>query len=409
MKVHLAICASLAAGAVFAAQLITNVSVSESGDNLLVGYSLSEDAIVVADVQTNVADDVYASVGGEHQWTLEGDVNKSVAAGSRSFTWTPSSDMPDCDVDAAKVKVVLTSYPAGDAPDYMVVSLSTASVDRVSYYPGAAWLPGGLLSNGDYLTSKIVMKHIRAKGESFRMGSLGEGGRNSANEFAHTVTLTNDFWIGVFEASYAQMRRFGAGTDSVLPVRNHQYQSIRGSTDTYDWPVKPGPSSYIGKLRSDTGVPFDLPSEAQWEFACRAGYGEGMLGDGSPIASLVDGMVLYNVTNNLACCGKPWSSTDCSVRGGSFRPNAWGLYDMYGNEYEFCVDWYQADISANASGEVVTSGTTKVVRGGCFTTAASECRSALRGSYGPAKNQHEAGFRLYSPYGFQDEALVDAE
>ena len=406
MKVNLAVCASLAAAAASAAQLVQNVSVSESGDVLLISYSLSEDAIVVADVQTNVADDVYASVGGEHQWTLEGDVNKSVSAGSRSFTWTPSSDLPDCDIDAAKVKVVLTSYPAGDAPDYMVVSLSTASVDRVSYYPGVAWLPGGLLSNGDYLTSKIVLKHIRAKGESFRMGSLGETGRN-ANEYAHTVTLTNDFWIGVFEASFAQMRRFGAGTDSVLPVKNHNYNNIRGSTDMYDWPIKPAPSSYIGRLRTDTGVPFDLPSEAQWEFACRAGYGEGMLGDGSSIASLVDGTTVYNV-KYMACYGKAWSDSG-SVRGGSFKPNAWGLYDMYGNEYEFCVDWYQTDISANAFGEVVTLGTGKVVRGGCFTTGAAACRSALRGQYGPGASQHEAGFRLYSPYGFQDEALVDAE
>ena len=239
------------------------------------------------------------------------------------------------------------------------------------------------------------------------MGSLGEAGRGS-NEYAHTVTLTNDFWIGVFEATYAQFYRFGSGTLSALPVRNASYNGIRGSTSTCDWPIKPNASSYIGKLRADTGLPFDLPSEAQWEFACRAGYGEGMLGDGSPIVSRVDGSDVYNV-KYMACYGKAWSSTDCSVRGGSYKPNAWGLYDMYGNEAEFCVDWYKADISANALGEVVTSGSAKVARGGCFTTGADACRSALRGSYGPSECKHEAGFRLYSPYGFQDEALVDAE
>ena len=406
MRILLVFCSVLLAAAANAASRAQILSVSESGDRLVVNYSLAEDAIVVADIQTNVSQDVYASVGGEHQWTLEGDVNNSVPAGSRSFTWTPSSDMPDCDIDPTKIKVVLTTYPAGDAPDYMVIDLSTAKVDRVTYYPDVTWLPGGI-SNGDYLSTKIVMRHIRAKGISYRMGSLGEGGRGS-NEYAHTVTLTNDFWIGVFEATYAQMYRFGSGTLSALPMRNSTYNIIRGSTSTYDWPIKPGASSCIGKLRADTGLPIDLPSEAQWEFACRAGYGEGMLGDGSPIVSLVDGSSVYNV-KYMACYGKAWSSTDCSVRGGSYKPNAWGLYDMYGNEYEFCVDWYKADISANAFGEVVTSGTSKVVRGGCFTTGEAACRSALRGSYSPSEYKHETGFRLYSPYGFQNEALVDAE
>ena len=406
MKIRVVFFSVLLAAVAHAAPRAQILSVSESGDRLVVNYSLAEAAIVVADIQTNVSQDVYASVGGEHQWTLDGDVNKSGAAGSRSLTWTPSSDLPDCDIDPAKIKVVLTTYPAGDAPDYMVVDLSTAKVDRVTYYPGAAWLPGGI-SNGDYLSNKIVMRHIRAKGESYRMGSLGEAGRSS-NEYAHTVTLTNDFWIGVFEATYAQMFRFGLSTASALPVRNSPYNHIRGSTSTCDWPIKPAASSYIGRLRADTGLPFDLPSEAQWEFACRAGYGEGMLGDGSPIVSRVDGSDVYNV-KYMACYGKAWSSTDCSVRGGSYKPNAWGLYDMYGNEDEFCVDWYKADISANAFGEVVTSGTAKVTRGGCFTTGAAACRSALRGSYAPDVYKHEPGFRLYSPYGFQDEALVDAE
>ena len=406
MRILLVFCSVLLAAAANAASRAQILSVSESGDRLVVNYSLAEAAIVVADIQTNVTQDVYASVGGEHQWTLDGDVNNSVPAGSRSFTWTPSSDLPDCDVDPSRIKVVLTTYPAGDAPDYMVIDLSTAKVDRVTYYPDVAWLPGGI-SNGDYLSTKIVMRHIRAKGVSYRMGSLGETGRN-ANENAHTVTLTNDFWIGVFEATYAQMFRFGSGTTSALPVRNSPYDSIRGSTSTYDWPNKPGSSSYIGRLRADTGPPIDLPSEAQWEFACRAEYGEGMLGDGLPIVSLVDGSSVYNVTY-MACCGKDWSSTDCSVRGGSYKPNAWGLYDMYGNETEFCVDWYAADISANAFGEVVTSGSSKVVRGGCFCNALKDCRSALRSSYAPNSYKHETGFRLYSPYGFQNEALVDAE
>ena len=117
MKILVVFCSVLLAAVVHAAPRAQILSVSESGDRLVVNYSLAEAAIVVADIQTNVSQDVYASVGGEHQWTLDGDVNKSVAAGSRSLTWTPSSDLPDCDIDPAKIKVVLTTYPArGEYP-----------------------------------------------------------------------------------------------------------------------------------------------------------------------------------------------------------------------------------------------------------------------------------------------------
>ena len=137
MKIRVVFFSVLLAAMANAAPRAQILSVSESGDRLVVNYSLAEAAIVVADIQTNVAQDVYASVGGEHQWTLDGDVNKSVAAGSRSLTWTPSSDLPDCDIDPCKVKVVLTTYPVGDAPDYMVVRTTRAPRGFRGEYPTA--------------------------------------------------------------------------------------------------------------------------------------------------------------------------------------------------------------------------------------------------------------------------------
>ena len=394
-------CVAMISAVAFASPDVTGVSFAERGDELVVSYILSEDAIVVVDIQTNVADGVYASIGGEHQWTLEGDVNKRIEAGARSFSWTPSSDMPDNDIQPAKLKVVFSTYAYGDAPDYMVVALSTTVVDRVTYYPNAESLPGGLLSNGAYRASKLVMRHIHAKGVEWTMGTAGEGDRGT-DEVVHKVTLTNDYWIGVFEATFAQMYRYGAGvTLSLKPMKNVCYNALRGDVSTYDWPVKPEKSSTLGKLRTATGLPFDFPSEAQWEFACRAGHGEGYWNDGSLIGSIDFA--------ELACYGKSWSSTDCGVMVGSLRPNSWGLYDMHGNHGEYCVDWYQADISGTAHGEVATAGTHKIVRGGCFTSQSAACRSAARHYANPASNLHENGFRLYSAYGFQDEGLVDAE
>ncbi len=416
-------CFAMLSATAFAAPEVTDMSLTERGDELVVSYSLSDDAIVVVDIQTNVLDDVYASIGGEHQWTLEGDVNKRVTAGKRSFTWTPSSDMPDCDVQASKLKVVFSTYADGDAPDYLVVDLAPATdaykVQRVMYYPNAESLPGGLLSNGTYRASKVVMRHIRAKGVEWVMGSVGEIGRSTSNEGAHTVTLTNDYWMAVFEATYYQTGRFGSGTyRNIRAIRNTPWNSIRGTAATYSWPVKPSSSSIIGKMRAAAdGFPFDLPSEAQWEFACRAGNGEGFWNDGSPIIS----SATASETNlkRLARFGYGWSS-DNSVAGqmpGLYEPNSWGLYDMHGNEYEYCLDWYQADITGlggrvNSWGayfaDGVTAGSNKSVRGGYFGNAPSACRSAARGSYVPNQYKHEVGFRLCSVYGFQEEELVDS-
>ena len=83
-----------ASGTLSASSRIADIVLSEHGDELVVNYILAEEAIVVADIQTNSTDDLYVSIGGRHQWTLDGDVNKIVAPGSRSFTWTPSVDLP---------------------------------------------------------------------------------------------------------------------------------------------------------------------------------------------------------------------------------------------------------------------------------------------------------------------------
>ena len=390
---------------------ISNVELSERGDELVVAYTLSENAIVVVDIQTNASEEAYASIGGNRQWTLEGDVNKAVEKGLRSFTWTPCVDLPDQDVEAAKIKVVFYAYASGDAPDYMVVDLAPSSPCRVQYYPDAESLPGGLLSNGSYRASKIVMRHIPARSADFFCGTVSEASRQTdGRETLRRVSLTNDFWIGVFEATYAQTAIFGSSVWlSVRPVKNTPWNNIRGDAAKYSWPYAVKDTSILGKIRTRTGVPFDLPGEIQWEFACRAGNGEGLWNDGTYVAS--------DTAARLAHYGKPWSKTDCGIMVGSLAPSSWGIYDMHGNVHEYCLDWWQKDISGlggciNSSGPTRLDGTTtseKVVRGGCFTSGWGSCRSALRSCYDASSYKHEAGFRFCSVYGFQEEALLSVE
>ena len=401
-------------GTLSASSQIADVVLSEQGDELVVNYNLAEEAIVVADIQTNSTDDLYVSIGGRHQWTLDGDVNKIVAPGSRSFTWTPSVDLPLQDVDPAKLKVVLHSYPYGEAPDYMVVNLATASIDRVSFYPNVESLPFGLLSNGTYRASKLVMKHIRAKNIRFLMGAAIEDAKQS-DEIAHFVTLTNDYWMGVFECTQSQANKFSGGRLDLTPHRNSMYNHVRGNTATYSWPYSPSPTSFIGLMRAATGMPLDLPSEAQWEYACRAGHCEGYWNDGSPIVHYERDTQADANLDNIGNYGKTWDSKYFAVVG-SYKPSTWGLYDMHGNVSEMCLDWRVNDISAYTLGEIVsngsflpdgtTAGTEKIVRGGNYTSKPGYCRSAERYSYSPAEHKHEAGFRLCSTYWFQEEQLL---
>ena len=415
MKTALFAFVAAASGTLSASSRIADVVLSEQGDELVVNYTLAEESIVVADIQTNSTDDLYVSIGGRHQWTLDGDVNKIVAPGSRSFTWTPSVDIPFCDVDPAKLKVVLHSYPYGDAPDYMVVNLATASVDRISFYPNAESLPFGLLSNGTYRASKLVMKHIRAKGIPWIMGVVGEHTRDS-DETAHPVTLTNDYWMGVFECTQSQVYRFNGDRLNLTPHRNSMYNYVRGDTSTYSWPYKPSPSSFIGHMRAATKMPLDLPSEAQWEYACRAGNGEGFWNDGSTIEHFENSAATDVNLDNLANYGLTYDSKHFTVVG-SYKPNSWGLYDMHGNVSEMCLDWKVDDITGYSTGEVaskgaylpdgITAGTHKVVRGGNYTSTPKYSRSSERYSYEPGSNKQEAGFRLCSTFWFQEEQLSD--
>ena len=140
---------------------------------------------------------------------------------------------------------------------------------------------------------------------------------------------------------------------------------------------------------------FDLPSEAQWEFACRAGNGEGLWNDGSSMSdsSNIGRLARYGQWYQSWNDHRNDSTNTGTTVVGSFKPNSWGLYDMHGNVYEWCLDWYSADITSfggkvNADENDPTkprSGTSssRVFRGGAFNSGSAGVRSAARSSQNP--------------------------
>lgn len=210
------------------------------------------------------------------------------------------------------------------------------------------------------------------------------------------VTLTKPFYIGVFEVTQAQYTqvmgsnpsRFKGGT---RPVERVTYDMIRGSGAGAGWPASSAvdADSFLGRLRARTGLDFDLPTEAQWEYACRAGMTtEYCNGDTENDLKQVG---RYN--------GNGGESSQHAVVG-SYQPNAWGLYDMHGNVWEWCLDWYDSLGTDSATDPVgAASGSYRVLRGGSWYGNAQLCRSALRSIGFPSYANYNHGFRLVASPG----------
>ena len=421
---------------------VSNVTMVQNANTrcVTIEYTLtSAPAVVTVDIETNVVGDVWASIGGEHV-RVEGDAFKKITAeGKHKITWRPDICWPDHKVADGGARAVVKAWACNNTPDYMVVDISEgAQPNTQAYYPSVDFLPGGILANPEYRTSRLVMRKIMAKGVTYTMGSINESGRNSVTEGTHSVNLTNNFYMAVFETTQAQyqliMKRshttwasdpaiyapsaFSYAPDSAMrPVENVSMDRIRWWGNNNFWPKPPHEYTFLGCLREATGIgDFDLPCEAQWEYASRAGHGENVWGNGAAYTNKVAdaGLPGRYASNGGTYTGsesvQPASSGTAIV--GTYPQNDWGLYDMHGNVQEFCNDWYLADIRSYGGRPNVDledpycdlAGTKRegaelkrvVLRGGHFGKTATDCRSAHREESGcvATQNYKQNGFRV---------------
>ena len=345
--------------------------------------------------------------------TLRGEVNQRVAGlqSDHSFVWNADADLPG-DFPPGALQAEVTVHSLSDPPEYMTADLRFQ--DCVRFYTSSNALPGGV-QDVRYKQDVVLMKRVCAKGVTWRMGTpTGESGRSSSRETLHYVTFTNDFYMGVYEITQRQYRHLqknylysdflGRADADVLPINALSYDHLRGpmaaSYNCY-WPNcghNVASDSYLGLLRARTGVLFDLPTDAQWEYVCRAGVPT-IYPDGSSQGADNLGRFAWNSGN---------ASEPQPV--GSLMPNGWGFYDMLGNVFEHTLD-YHSDMSANAATEpagpyqqdgVVSVGASRVSRGGSYKWDYTVCRPGLRNKgstqarYDRAGNQDE-GARLWAP------------
>ncbi len=289
-----------------------------------------------------------------------------------------------------------TSNPDKATSRYLVIDLMTKEngtppVEPLNDVPVEGW-------TDEYKTNKIVLRRIEP-GE-FMMCNRTK------------VKISKAYYIGVFEITQRQYHilmgcrpvaqdewHYDHKKWPTLPVQDMSYDVLRGKTKGALWPASAEVDdiSFIGKLRSmmkNNG--FDLPTEAQWEYACRAGTTSLYNNGGNSVEDLKKLAKFKDTMKD----GKNGIGQETAPVG-SYLPNAWGLYDMHGNVFEWCLDWnWQLRDCIDPKGAEL--GNHRCLRGGALHYRADECTSDFRYySYGhPGNASGFFGCRLvFNPSG----------
>ena len=241
------------------------------------------------------------------------------------------------------------------------------------------------------ITDSVGMKLNLIPPGEFMMGSpKSEPGRSDI-ETQHLVKITKPFYLSAYEVTQAQYERVMDKSPSYFSALGKGKDRVSG--DTSQLPVEQvnwhEAVAFCGKLSDDEGVEYRLPTEAEWEYACRAGT-----------------TTTYSFGNNVSQLGEyAWYEYDANSREtthpvGEKLPNAWGLFDMHGNVFEWCQDWHgpyeSLQVVSDPTGPA--SGVARVLRGGAFDDRPLFVRAASRYLDQPGYLIRGLGFRLARTY-----------
>jgi formylglycine-generating enzyme required for sulfatase activity len=225
----------------------------------------------------------------------------------------------------------------------------------------------------------------------FKMGSPPDEPERRPDEDQVNVTLSRGFWMAKYETTQSQWKRvvgkLPAPPTAELPERDElpvgnvnfaEAESFCRKLTELAWASGELPRNWE----------FRLPTEAQWEYACRAGTA----------TATAFGDKLSSTQANFS--GKPYNGAPPgpalhrAAKVGSYPPNGWGLHDMHGNTFEWCRDWYHPKLPGGTDPDLyLVTGSSRVRRGGCWTDDGWPCRSAFRLRFEPERRYDHIGFR----------------
>jgi formylglycine-generating enzyme required for sulfatase activity len=220
----------------------------------------------------------------------------------------------------------------------------------------------------------------------FLMGSLAYEKDRDNHETLHEVTLTEPFDLGKTEVTQAQYQALTGDNPS-------RFKGAELPVEMVTWEQAHDYAAWLTKKRGAQHV-YRLPTEAEWEYACRGGRPSSQpfgVGDGRALSSREAD---FNGNSPYGGADKgPFLDATCRV--GSYPANSLGLFDMHGNACEWCADWFgtypQEDVR-NPTGS--SEGSYRVIRGGCWSDDGARCRAAHRISRVPGFRDNGLGFRL---------------
>ena len=312
-------------------QTVSNVDAYQEGKNIIITYDTDKAGSV---------GDVYCSTDGGRTWgealrQVTGDVNKLVPAGRHRIVWDVLSEREKLSGANICFKVVANS--------------------------------------GRFTVRGVSFEMVRVEGGTFRMGATSEQGSDvwDNEKPVHSVTLSG-YYIGKTEVTQALWKA----------VMGNNPSHFKGDNLPVEWVSWNDCQEFIRKLNALTGQNFRLPTEAEWEFACRGGNNSrGYKYSGS---NYIDDVAWY--AGNSGIETQPVTAKS---------PNELGIYDMSGSVLEWCNDWYggyRCGAQTNPKGSYDES--TRVYRGGSWNSYARGCRSSFRSCAFPSYSYDYLGLRL---------------
>ncbi len=344
-------------------------------------------------------------------WHVDMDNTSGIEDGTPWATaFTVIQDPVDIASSGDEVWVAEGTYPESiTIPESRPMTGPKAGEVRAFEGGEFAWVPAGTFEMGSELSAERVESTYGGQAQWYKL-----------EHPQHTVTLTKGFWMGRYEVTNQEFELFGKETGYKTEAEREGW-GYGWIKDTGKWDRVNGISwrnpgyaiqpkhpvalvswhdavAYCRWLSRKTGGRYRLPTEAEWEYACRAGTRtEYQWGDAAD-----DGRGWLNGGDQTEYEGQCWPTPFNFEDGywfaapvGSFKANAWGLYDMHGNVWEWCHDWFAVYPSGPATDpQGPSTGTHRVGRGGGWSEVPGFCRSAARDGVAPDHRYGSMGFRL---------------